>query len=63
MQVRFHCPACNSSHVLDMPETTIHLTCSKTGRLMELRLGTGGDVKSRILGEESAETEEVEEEA
>ncbi len=54
MQVRFSCPACRQSHVLDMPETTIHMTCSQTGTHMELRLANG-EVKSRILGEEKAE--------
>ncbi len=58
MQVRFDCPACKQSHVLDMPETTIHMTCSRTGKHLELRLGLGGEVKSKIV-EESADTEEV----
>lgn len=49
MQVRFECPACKRSHVLDMPETTIHMTCSQTGKLLELVLGISGEVKSRIL--------------
>lgn len=53
MQVRFHCPACNQSHVLDMPETTIHMTCSKTGKHMELRLGASGEPKVRILDEDA----------
>jgi len=52
MQVRFQCPACKQSHVLDMPETTIHLTCSKTGKHMELRLGAGGEPKARLLDED-----------
>ncbi|HWL93042.1 MAG TPA: hypothetical protein VNT79_05875 [Phycisphaerae bacterium] len=62
MQVRFTCPACHQSHVLDMPETTIHLTCSLTGKLLELRLVGGGEVKSKILGETpgAAATEEAE---
>jgi len=51
MQVRFQCPACNQSHVLDMPETTIHMTCSRTGKHMELRLGAGGEPKARILND------------
>lgn len=51
MQVRFTCPACKQSHVLDMPETTIHLTCSQTGKHLELRLVGGGEVKAKILGE------------
>jgi hypothetical protein len=51
MQVRFDCPACQGSHVLDMPETTIHMTCAKTGKILELRLTAGGDVRSAIVGE------------
>lgn len=51
MQVRFDCPACKKSHVLDMPETTIHLTCASTGKHLELRLGGGGEVKSKIIGD------------
>ncbi|MBI5761976.1 MAG: hypothetical protein HZA51_00475 [Planctomycetes bacterium] len=58
MQVRFDCPACKQSHVLDMPETTIHMTCSRTGKHLELRLGLGGEVKSKIV-EDSADAEEV----
>jgi len=62
MQVRFTCPACNKSHVIDMPETTIHMTCSATGKHLELRLGLGGEVKSRIVGGiEEAATEAGEE--
>lgn len=53
MQVRFLCPACNQSHVLDMPETTIHMTCSKTGKHLELRLGAGGEPKVRIVDQEA----------
>lgn len=55
MQVRFQCPACKGAHVLDMPETTIHMTCGKTGKSLELRLTQGGDVKSRIIGAEEEE--------
>lgn len=51
MQVRFTCPACNESHVLDMPETTVHMTCSKTGKTLEMRLVGGGEVKARVLGD------------
>lgn len=58
MQVRFNCPACKRSHVLDMPETTIHMTCSQTGKHLELRLGLGGEVKSRIIGQNSEPAEE-----
>ena len=58
MQVRFDCPACKRSHVLDMPETTIHMTCAMTGKNLQLRLGLGGDVKSKIIGDAQAETVE-----
>ena len=54
MNVRFHCPACDGHHVFDMPETTIHMTCSATHRTLELRLTPGGDVKARVLDETSA---------
>lgn len=58
MQVRFTCPACKGSHVLDMPETTIHMTCSRTGKHLSLKLGLGGEVKARIVTDEvGAETE------
>ncbi len=61
MQVRFTCPACKQSHVLDMPETTIQMTCSQTGKHMELRLGLGGEVKSKLLGVNGVATEEANE--
>ncbi|HKQ48494.1 MAG TPA: hypothetical protein VJZ71_10525 [Phycisphaerae bacterium] len=61
MQVRFDCPACKKSHVLDMPETTIHMTCSQTGKHLKLRLGLGGDVKAQIVSESGAEEEKEEE--
>lgn len=51
MLVRFDCPACGQSHSFDMPETTIHMTCSRTHKALELRLTKGGDVKSAIVGE------------
>lgn len=50
MLVRFDCPACKGSHSFDMPETTIHMTCSVTGEVIELRLTAGGDVKAAVLG-------------
>jgi hypothetical protein len=62
MQVRFDCPACKTSHVIDMPETTIHLTCSRTGKHLELRLVGGGEVKSRIVSEQEAAEENAESE-
>mgnify|MGYP001489252764 CR=1 FL=1 len=59
MQVRFTCPACKQSHVLDMPETTIHMTCSLTGKHLQLRLVGGGEVKAVIVGADNeSETEE-----
>ena len=67
MQVRFTCPACKQSHVLDMPETTIHMTCSRTAAHLQLTLGLGGEVKAKIVGgaaaAAAAEAEEQEEEA
>ncbi len=49
MWVRFTCPACEQTHQLDMPETTINMTCSQTGKTVEMRLTAGGDVKSKML--------------
>lgn len=49
MLVRFDCPACKGSHSFDMPETEIHMTCSRTRRVMKLRLTKGGDVKTEIV--------------
>lgn len=61
MQVRFSCPACKGSHILDMPETTIHMTCSRTGKHLALKLGLGGEVKARIVSDEvGVETESTE---
>jgi hypothetical protein len=44
-----------------MPETTIHMTCSRTHKVIELRL-TGGDVRSKVLdganGSENTEKSE-----
>ena len=37
-----------------MPETTIHMTCSRTHRTLELRLTKGGDVRIKIVGENDA---------
>lgn len=56
MLVRFDCPACNGSHSFDMPETTIHMTCSRTHKTIQLRLTKGGDVKSNIIEDGSVET-------
>lgn len=49
MLVRFDCPSCGQSHSFDMPEMTIHMTCSKTHEVLELRLTKGGDVKSKVV--------------
>lgn len=49
MLIRFDCPACGLSHSFDMPETTIHMTCSTTHKVIELRLTKGGDVKSKVV--------------
>lgn len=63
MLVRFDCPACHTSHSFDMPETTIAMTCSRTHKVLELRLTQGGDVRSRILDDtnETGGTDEAEE--
>ncbi len=67
MQVRFVCPACKGSHIVDMPETTIHMTCSRTGKHLSMTLGLGGEVKARIVtdgapAEVAAESTEPDEE-
>lgn len=49
MLVRFECPACKGTHVFDMPETTIHMTCAVTGKVLTLRLTTGGDVRANVV--------------
>ncbi len=49
MWVRFTCPACAQTHQVDMPETTIHMTCSQTGQAIEMRLTGGGDVRSKLV--------------
>lgn len=59
MQVRFKCPACGINHVLDMPETTIFLTCSRTGKHLKLKLGVGGEPKVTIVTDQAgAEADE-----
>jgi len=55
MLVRFDCPACRASHSFDMPETTIHMTCSRTHKTLELRLTKGGDVKANVIGDGPAQ--------
>jgi len=49
MLIRFDCPACGGSHSFDMPETTIHMTCSRTHKIIQLRLTKGGDVRSSVV--------------
>jgi len=49
MLVRFDCPACKNSHSFDMPETTIHMTCARTGSVLELKLTAGGDVRAAVV--------------
>jgi hypothetical protein len=63
MQVRFLCPACKQTHIADIPETTIHMTCSTSHKALRLRLTAGGDVKSAVVGEEEKEGVGTEEEA
>ncbi len=61
MWVRFTCPACEQTHQVDMPETTIHMTCGRTGQAVEMRLTGGGDVKSKVVAagaDESAQTDQ-----
>ncbi|MEE9294810.1 MAG: hypothetical protein V3W34_07615 [Phycisphaerae bacterium] len=53
MLIRFECPACNGTHIFDMPETTIHMTCATTGRVLEVRVTAGGDVRCKVLNEEN----------
>ncbi len=55
MLVRFDCPACGGSHVFDMPETTIHMTCATTAKTIQLRLTAGGDVRTALVSEDDSE--------
>lgn len=57
MLVRFECPACKGSHIFDMPETTIHMTCASTARVVELKLTTGGDVRAVLVGKDTTEAD------
>ena len=57
MLVRFDCPACGGSHSFDMPETTIHMTCSRTHKVLQLRLTKGGDVRSTIVNGSAKEVQ------
>lgn len=59
MLVRFDCPACQQSHSFDMPETVIHMTCSRTHKVMQLKLTKGGDVRATILNGAAAKTEDA----
>lgn len=43
-----------------MPETTIHMTCSRTGQHLMLKLGLGGEVKATIVGGEGPDTDSSE---
>lgn len=52
MLIRFDCPACGASHSFDMPETTIHMTCSRTHKTLKLRVTPGGDVRSSVVDED-----------
>ena len=54
MLVFFECPACGRSHSFDMPETTIHMTCGVTRKVLKLRLTKGGDVKSEVVDDVAA---------
>jgi len=57
MLVRFDCPACGISHSFDMPETTIHMTCSRTHKTLRLRVTKGGDCKAEIVNGQATATE------
>ena len=59
MQVRFECPACKGTHITDIPETTVHMTCATTNKTLKLRVTPSGDVKSAIVGEEPGKSEKV----
>jgi len=37
-----------------MPETTIHMTCSRTHKVVEIRVTKGGDVKSCVVGSDDS---------
>ncbi len=58
MQVRFPCPACGGTHWFDMPETTIHMTCGRTGKTLRLKMANT-DVRASIVGDEGAEPVEA----
>jgi hypothetical protein len=46
-----------------MPETVIHMTCSRTHKVMQLKLTKGGDVRATILnGAVAVEQQESDEE-
>jgi len=62
MQVRFVCPACQGTHVADIPETTIHMTCGTTHKTLRLRLTPAGDVKSSVVDDETSTRQELEKE-
>lgn len=40
-----------------MPETSIHMTCSRTHKTVRIRLTGGGDVKSSVVEEGEQATE------
>jgi hypothetical protein len=44
-----------------MPETTIHMTCSRTHKVLQLRLTKGGDVRSTIVNGSQSSTEKDDE--
>lgn len=62
MQVRFTCPACHRTHVADVPEVTIHMTCATTHKVIRLRLTAGGDVKTAVVGAQDEATAAAEDE-
>jgi len=44
-----------------MPETTVHMTCSRTHKVIQVRVTKGGDVKSVIVNGGGPATEKDEE--
>ncbi len=46
-----------------MPETTIHMTCSRTHEVLELRLTKGGDVRAAIVREDAETADKNREQA
>ncbi len=52
MLIRFDCPACGGSHSFDMPEMTIHMTCSRAHKTVAIRVTPGGDVRASVVNDD-----------